>query len=189
MLTGSLEFLEVKGFRGSQMSALARSELAGLPSAWSIVGPDQSASGHVEVLVGIGSTVVALDALGRMDQVHSPLSSSLVVDVDGQADFERVAKGSFTHIVPSPNGRFLALTTISDTLWVVSADFARSLSEVDISEYSQGAGAPDQAEWCGDNAVVLRWGGKIVVVGPNGDNLRWVSLLAHLYVYAPGKVE
>lgn len=34
---------------------------------------------------------------------------------------------------------------------------------------------PEKAEWCGDNAIVLSWGGKVVVVGPGGDSLRYVA--------------
>ena len=73
----------------------------------------------------------------------------------------------------SPNGRFLALVTTSGQLWVVSSDFARSLSEVDISHLSgEAERLPDSAEWCGDNAVVIAWGSSVAVVGPNGDTLR-----------------
>jgi hypothetical protein len=88
-----------------------------------------------------------------------------------------VSRGPFSHITPSPNGRFLALITATGVLWVVSTDFARSLSEVDISamggmEEGEGGGIPEQAEWCGDNAVVLRWEGRVVIVGPGGEFLR-----------------
>jgi hypothetical protein len=33
---------------------------------------------------------------------------------------------------------------------------------------------PEKAEWCGDNAVVLAWGGRVVVVGPSGEYLKYV---------------
>jgi hypothetical protein len=47
------------------------------------------------------------------------------------------------------------------------------MSEVDIGELSEdGLGMPEKAEWCGDNAIVLSWGGKVMVVGPGGDSLR-----------------
>lgn len=49
------------------------------------------------------------------------------------------------------------------------------MSEVDIGELSDeiaGLGMPEKAEWCGDNAIVLGWGGKVIVVGPGGDSLR-----------------
>ncbi|RXK39934.1 vacuolar protein sorting-associated protein [Tremella mesenterica] len=160
VLTGGLEFLEVRGWNAGRVGALAPSELRDPPGAWGLVDPERSGSGHVEVLVGSGGTVISLDALERIDQ--------------------RLSRGPFTHIVPSPNGRFYALTTSTNTLWVVSSDFSRSLSEVDISDFAAGAGVPDQAEWCGDNAVVLRWGGRVVVVGPNGDSLKYDNTSAFI---------
>jgi hypothetical protein len=39
------------------------------PHSWAIISPDQSTSGHVEVLVSTGNTVITLDALERIDQV------------------------------------------------------------------------------------------------------------------------
>ena len=50
------------------------------------------------------------------------------------------------------------------------------MSEVDIGDLSdESLGMPEKAEWCGDNAIVLSWGGKVVVVGPGGDSLRYVA--------------
>lgn len=121
------------------------------PHAWSIIPPDQSTSGHVEILLSADGSIIALDALERIDH--------------------RITRGPFSHILLSPNGRFIALVTASGSLWVVSSDFARSLSEVEISSLGE-AGMPDGAEWCGDNAIVLMWGGRVLVVGPTGERLR-----------------
>ena len=65
------------------------------------------------------------------------------------------------------------MTTITGLLWVVSSDFSRSLSEVEISDLGE-SGVPDQVEWCGDNALVLSWQGRVLVVGPGGECLRLV---------------
>ncbi|RSH95606.1 hypothetical protein EHS25_000698 [Saitozyma podzolica] len=158
VLTGGLQFLEVRGWRGGRVSALAPSELKEPPHAWAIIPPDQSTSGHVELLFSPGTTIVTLDALEHIDQ--------------------RISRGPFSHILLSPNGRFLALITATGLLWVVSADFARNFSEVDISSFGEnangeGGGVPEKAEWCGDNAVVLAWGGRVVVVGPSGEYLKY----------------
>ena len=161
VLTGGLQFLEVRGWKGGRVGALATSGLNEPPSSWTIIPPDQSMSGHVEVLLSSGQTILTLDALERIDQ--------------------RLSKGPFSHILLSPNGRFLALITATGLLWVVSSDFARSLSEVDITvlggeKEGEGGGIPEKAEWCGDNAVVLAWGSRVVVVGPEGECLRSVHL-------------
>lgn len=125
--------------------------------SWSLLSPDKSPTGHAQVLFSTSSTIITLDALERIDQ--------------------RVSRGPFSHIRVSPNGRFLALITVFGSLWVVSSDFSRNLSEVDIGELSDSAGLPEKVEWCGDNAVVLGWGGKVVVVGPAGDSLKCVDVL------------
>jgi hypothetical protein len=124
--------------------------------SWAVLPPQQSSSGHIEILISTGTTIVTLDALDRTDQ--------------------RISRGPFSHILPSPNGRFLTLLTGTGSLWVVSADFGRNLSDVSLADVLEGEetlGIPDEAAWCGDNAIVLSWGGKVVVVGPSGDSLRY----------------
>jgi hypothetical protein len=51
------------------------------------------------------------------------------------------------------------------------------MSELDISTIDEDLGRPESIEWCGDNALVLGWGGRVVVVGPGGDSLRYVPRL------------
>lgn len=46
------------------------------------------------------------------------------------------------------------------------------MSLADVMDGDEVGGIPDGAGWCGDNAVVLSWGSKVVVVGPSGDCLR-----------------
>lgn len=154
VLTGGLQFVEARGWKGARISQMADSGLAEAPHTWTIVPPEHSTSGHVEVVVSTSSTIVTLDALERIDQ--------------------HLSKGPFTHVALSPNGRFYGLVTASGLLWVVSSDFARNLSEVEISTIAPaGASAPDRVAWCGDNAVVLSFGGKVVTVGPGGHSLQY----------------
>ncbi|KAL0240233.1 hypothetical protein I308_106782 [Cryptococcus tetragattii IND107] len=153
VLTGGLEYLQVNGWSGGRAIRLSPSGLSELPTSWSLLSPDKSPTGHAQVLFSSSSTLITLDALERIDQ--------------------RVSRGPFSHIRVSPNGRFLALITVFGSLWVVSSDFSRNLSEVDIGELSDNAGLPEKVEWCGDNAVVLGWGGKVIVVGPAGDSLKY----------------
>ncbi|ODN84868.1 hypothetical protein L202_00723 [Cryptococcus amylolentus CBS 6039] len=149
VLTGDLQFLEVRRWGGGRAVPLCPSELKELPASWTLLSPDKSPSGHVQVLFSINDTIITLDALERIDQ--------------------HVSRGPFSQIRISPNGRFLALLTVFNTLWVVSSDLSRNLSEVDVSQW--GDGQPDRVEWCGDNAVVIAWGGKVAVAGPGGDCL------------------
>jgi hypothetical protein len=177
VLTGGLQFMEIRGWSGGRVGALASAGKAQFwlrrlrgrllicsvgiqtpPHSWTIIPPDQSSSGHVEILVSNDTSIISIDALERIDQ--------------------SINRGPFSHILLSPNGRFIALITAAGVLWVVSSDFARSLSEVRIAELGEDdgevLGVPERVEWCGDNALVLAWGGKVLVVGPNGDRLRSV---------------
>jgi hypothetical protein len=156
VLTGALQFVESRGWKGGRVTNLAASGLTDAPLAWALVPRDSSQSGHVEVVISTGSTIVTLDGIERIDQ--------------------RLNRGPFTHIAISPNGRFFALVTAAGLLWVVSNDFARNLSEVDITKFADGSNTtnlPDRVEWCGDNAVVLTFGGRVVMVGPGGDSLQY----------------
>jgi hypothetical protein len=107
-LTNQLTFLEVKAWTGTKPLALALPDpsLDGAPHGWSIVPPDATISRHIEVLVASGNTILSVDALECVDQ--------------------RVGRGPFLSIAPSPNGKSIALLTSSGLVWVVSADFTKS---------------------------------------------------------------
>lgn len=89
--------------------------------------------------------------------------------------FQRITRGPFLSIVPSPSGHFLSLLSSSQDgksqLWVTSADFSRSLSEFDLSKEGE-QGAPGQVVWCGNNTVVVAWERTVVMVGPFGESLK-----------------
>ena len=78
-------------------------------------------------------------------------------------------------MAPSPNGKSLAMLTISGMLWVVSTDFQRNLAEFD--SMSVGAEGPvKQVEWCGNDAILVTWDALVLLVGPFGDTLQCVPL-------------
>lgn len=97
------------------------------------------------------TTILAVDNLESMDQ--------------------RVARGPFLKVSPSPNGKLLALLNYNGLLWVVSTDFQRSLAEFDTQ--TAGAEGPvNQVEWCGNDAILVTWNNLAFLVGPSGDTLR-----------------
>ncbi|KAH7906991.1 vacuolar assembling sorting protein VPS16 [Hygrophoropsis aurantiaca] len=152
-LTGSLTLLEVKGWEGGRPLALAPPGLSEPPHAWAVIPPDQNISRHVEVLLSVDATILAVDNLESVDQ--------------------RLSRGPFTHVSPSPNGKLLALLTFTGLLWVVSTDFQRSLAEFDTT--SVGAhGIVNQVEWCGNDAILVTWDNLALLVGPSGDTLRYL---------------
>lgn len=159
-LLGSLTFVHLhlwpegsqeEGQRG-QVTRLADPGIAEIPSCWTAIPPEESTSRQVEVLLSVGDTLVLLDALDAQDQ--------------------HLQYGPYSHILPSPNGRFVALVSSSNKkeLRVVSSDFTKSLSTYDLSV--EGEGVPDQACWCGSNTVLLSWGSDVIMIGPYGDVLR-----------------
>ncbi|KAB5594660.1 Vacuolar protein sorting-associated protein [Ceratobasidium theobromae] len=159
-LTNQLTFLEVKSWSGIKPLALAHPDpsLDSAPHGWSIVPPDAAISKHVEVLVASGNTILSVDALECVDQ--------------------RVGRGPFMAIAPSPNGKSIALLTAAGLVWVVSADFSKSYAEYDSTQDSPAL--PIQVVWCGNDAVVLSYvSGLLVILGPFGDTIK------HYYPGAP----
>ncbi|CAL1699596.1 unnamed protein product [Somion occarium] len=152
-LTSSLTLLEVKGWDGGKPLTLANPGLTQPPHSWAVIPPDLTISRHVEVLLSADATVYSVDNLETTDQ--------------------RLSRGPFSHLVPSPNGKSLALLTYTHTLWVVSADFQRSLAEFDTSRVISGEGEVRQVEWCGNDAVLVTWDTTAVLVGPFGDTLQY----------------
>lgn len=176
---------------------------------WAVVPAEASAGRHVEVLVGAGETVYRLDEIECVDQVRlcpaRSRSSSPSLCLQGRtpanssarvrtyARTQRLTRGPYLSIVPSPSGRFLALLVrppspgAPPTLWVTSSDFSRSLSEVVVDEaVSEGEkGPPTRVAWCGNNGVVLAWERTVVLVGPFGETLKCVPSLAPLSLLGP----
>lgn len=109
-------------------------------------------SRHVEVLLSVESSILAVDNLESVDQ--------------------RLSRGPFTHITPSPNGKSLALLTFSGILWVVSTDFQRNLAEFNTAGVVGAEGQVRQVEWCGNDAILVTWDMLTLLVGPNGDTLQ-----------------
>ena len=124
------------------------------PQSWTVIPPDQTISRHVEVLLSVDQTIYSVDNLESLDQ--------------------RISRGPFTHMTPSPNGKSLALLTYNGLLWVVSTDFQRSLAEFDTNGVPGATGEVHQVEWCGNDAVLVAWNGLAVMVGPFGDTLQCV---------------
>ncbi|SCV74365.1 BQ2448_6797 [Microbotryum intermedium] len=176
-LLGNLSFVEVKGWSSTrpsneetpsasgsgsrsggggrgQITLLAAVGLNEPPNCWGVVEPELSNTRGVEVLIGTGSTVLRLDEIEVQDQ--------------------RLSRGPFLSITPSPNAHFLALLTAgsSPQLWVTSSDFSRSLSEFDLSGEGE-SGLPNQVVWCGNNTVVVAWERTVVMVGPFGETLKY----------------
>ncbi|TFY83531.1 hypothetical protein EWM64_g490 [Hericium alpestre] len=151
--TGIIDLLEVKGWQGAKPLALANPGLSAPPHSWAVIPPDFNISRHVEVLLSVDSSILSVDNLETVDQ--------------------RLSRGPFTHLSPSPNGKSLALLTFSGTLWVVSTDFQRNLAEFDTRGVVGTEGEVKQVEWCGSDAILVTWDSLALLVGPFGDTLQY----------------
>lgn len=131
---------------------LQTSGLTERPPSWAIIPPDMTISRHVEVLLSVETSILAVDNLESIDQ--------------------RFSRGPFSHVSPSPNGKSLALLTFSGTLCVVSTDFQRNLAEFDTGGVAGAEGQVRQVEWCGNDVILVTWDALAVLVGPFGDTLQ-----------------
>ncbi|KDR80313.1 hypothetical protein GALMADRAFT_62817 [Galerina marginata CBS 339.88] len=152
-LTDPFTLLEVKGWDGARPLTLADPALSAPPHSWAVIPPDLNISRHVEVLLSVDATIYTVDNLESVDQ--------------------RLSRGPFSHVSPSPNGKSLALLSFNGLLWVVSADFQRNLAEFDTSTVEGAEGPVRQVEWCGNDAILITWSSLVVLVGPFGDTLRY----------------
>jgi vacuolar protein sorting-associated protein 16 len=77
---------------------------------------------------------------------------------------------------------------MASVLWVISADFQRSLAEFDTTTVVGAEGPVRQVEWCGNDAILLTWDTLVLLVGPFGDTLQcvlfWEPLCVPRYFYA-----
>lgn len=129
------------------------------PHAWAVIPPEHSISRHVEVLLSVDTSILAVDNVESLDQ--------------------RISRGPFLHVSPSPNGKFLALLTFSGILWVVSADFQREIVVLDTATVGP-EGRVNQVGWCGNDAVLVTWNDLLLLVLPSrndlaGETLRFVT--------------
>ncbi|KZV75893.1 vacuolar protein sorting-associated protein 16 [Peniophora sp. CONT] len=153
-LTGALQLVEVRGWEGARAVSLASLQLDVPPTAWAVVPPDYTTSRHTEALIATDTTIWTVDSLDASDQ--------------------RLGRGPFTHVACSPNGKSLALLNFGGLLWVVSADFQRSLAEFDTTTVNGGDGEDVRwVEWVGNDAVAVGWRTRVVVVGPFGEILEF----------------
>ncbi|KAI8443179.1 Vps16, N-terminal region-domain-containing protein [Phakopsora pachyrhizi] len=147
---------------GGRMESIDSSGLSEEPSAWAVIPPHSSPTGQVQILASRQDSIVVIDSMDCTDQ-------------------RLVSKGPFQRIVPSPNGKFLALLTGAAspnpyTVWVVSSDFSRELSEFSLEKHAiedLSEGPPNQMVWCGGDTVVVAWQRALVMIGPFGASLKY----------------
>lgn len=150
---------------GGRIDSIESSGLIDPPISWAVIPPNFSNTGVVQILVSRSDSIVVIDPMDTTDQRLS-------------------SKGPYERIVPSPNGKFVALLTSASspspfTVWVVSSDFTRELSEYALHDQHAHDliqnGPPTQMVWCGGDTVIVGWEKSLVMIGPFGASFRYVS--------------
>ncbi|CAM6111380.1 unnamed protein product [Calypogeia fissa] len=126
---------------------LAELTLEDPPHCMTVVEPRFTVSGHVEVLLAAGSSVLVVDA----DSVVDPVPPI----------------GPIQKMTISPDGSLLACFTHDGRLLVVSTDFSKTL----IDFNTESALPPEQLVWCGLSALLLYWEETLLMVGPYSETL------------------
>ncbi|KAI9204231.1 Vps16, N-terminal region-domain-containing protein [Polychytrium aggregatum] len=148
-LTGNLKFVFIADLADSHPKELADAGLTQVPHAWIVLDPKLTLSGHPEVIMAVGSSIVTLDGIKSQQQL--------------------LQQGPFNRIAAAPNGKFLALFSSTGSLLVLTSDFEKKLAE-----FSTGTeDAPLQMAWCGTDTVVVHWKDTLLMLGPFADWIKY----------------
>ncbi|GAA6011899.1 hypothetical protein JCM10207_003423 [Rhodosporidiobolus poonsookiae] len=154
---------------------------------WTVLPGETNASRGTEVLLGLSDgRVVRVDEIDAVEQR---------LPADAIPPSASSALPTLRFLTPSPSGRFLAAllsprpsppsspsSSRVHTLLVLSASLDRLLSSTELSaaavgeedgEGGEGEGGVRQVEWCGSNAVAVRWERTVEIVGPFGETLKY----------------
>eukprot|EP00004_Rigifila_ramosa_P025520 TRINITY_DN7652_c0_g1_i1.p1 TRINITY_DN7652_c0_g1~~TRINITY_DN7652_c0_g1_i1.p1 ORF type:complete len:835 (-),score=183.11 TRINITY_DN7652_c0_g1_i1:116-2338(-) len=149
VLTNDKQLIAVSDFSDPRPQQMADPKLLEFPSAFAIIEPQYSLSGNVEVLLGVGNTIIN-------------------VDFDNFQDLF-VEKGPFTRFSFDDTGNFIACFTLSGSLLVFKADFSENLTEFDTKSKIP----PLQLVWCGRDSVLMYWDKIVIMLGPQGEWIKY----------------
>uniref|UniRef100_A0A0D6R9L4 Protein VACUOLELESS1 n=1 Tax=Araucaria cunninghamii TaxID=56994 RepID=A0A0D6R9L4_ARACU len=119
------------------------------PLCMTVIEPQYTMSGNVEVLLAVNDYVLVVE-----EEAFQQLGLGI---------------GPLQKMAVSPNGNFLASFTHDGRLLVVSTDFSKVIFEFNCDS----ALPPEQLAWCGMDSVLLYWEDMLVMVGPYGDSVRF----------------
>ncbi|KAH7651892.1 Vacuolar protein sorting-associated protein 16 [Dioscorea alata] len=148
-ITENYQIFCVPDLKNPRPCKLADPGLEEYPLCVAVIEPQYTMSGNVEVLLGVGDYVLLVDEDGVQ-----PLGAGI---------------GPLQKMAVSQNGKLLATFTHDGRLLVIPTDFSRIIFEFTC----ESALPPDQLAWCGMDTVLLYWDELLLMVGPNGDPVRY----------------
>lgn len=119
------------------------------PLCMTVIEPQYTMSGNVEVLLAVNDYVLVVEEEAVQQQ--------------------GIGIGPLQKMAVSPNGNFLASFTHDGRLLMVATDFSKVLFEFNC----ESALPPEQLVWCGMDSVLLYWEDMLVMVGPYGDSVKY----------------
>ncbi|XP_072968310.1 protein VACUOLELESS1 isoform X2 [Typha angustifolia] len=139
----------IPDFKNPTPCKLADPGIEEYPLCVAVIEPQYTMSGNVEVLLGVGDYVLA-------------------VDQDGVQQLG-LGIGPLQRMAVSQNGKYLAAFTHDGRLLVIPTDFSRIMLEYNC----ESALPPEQMAWCGLDSVLLYWDETLLMVGPTGDPVQY----------------
>ena len=99
----------------------------------------------------------------------STADASLIIVDKKQAEDQLLDSGPFALTAISASGALLAAFNTAGTLHIMSTDLSRHVCQFD----TQSSVMPRQLVWCGEAAVVMHWDGMLLLVGMQGDFVKY----------------
>ncbi|XP_010271337.1 PREDICTED: protein VACUOLELESS1 [Nelumbo nucifera] len=149
-ITEANQIFCIPDFQNPNPCKLADPLLEEFPLCMTVIEPQYTMSGNVEVLLGVNDHV-------------------LLVEEEGVQQLG-VGVGPLQKMVVSRNGKLLASFTHDGRVLVISTDFSKIIFEYNC----ESALPPEQLAWCGMDSVLLYWDDVLLMVGPYGDPVRYL---------------
>lgn len=148
-ITEANQLFCVPDFTNPAPCKLADPNLVDFPLCITVIEPQYTMSGNVEVLIAVDDYVLVVDE-ESVQQVG-----------DGVGPLQKM--------VVTQDGKLLATFTHDGRLLVISTDFSKILFEYNCDSSLP----PEQIAWCGLHSVLLYWDELLLMVGPYGDPVRY----------------
>ena len=122
---------------------------------------------------GLPTPPTSLAVLGGQRQMDlevfvATADGSLIVVDKKTAEDQLIDSGPFALTTISASGNLLAAFSEGGTLHVMTTDFTRH-----VCQYDTRSKPPKQMVWCGEGAVVMHWDGILLLVGMQGDFVKY----------------
>ena len=112
--------------------------------------PSEAPHRHVELLVATGTTVFTVDASSYMNH--------------------NLTSGPVKRMSLSPNNKLVAIFLADGRMQVVSA---QDLTKILCDFATKSTVPPLQMSWCGSDSVLMYWDKLLLMVGPQGDWIKY----------------